>query len=121
MQPAADDHAVEDHAKGRIITDAPLSRAVPVALRYDPGAAPATVRFVFPGNIEWSFPRTLLETGMRAPARRGDVGIWPCGRVQTIVEFHTPDGVAVVQFDSTALVRFLRHTYAVTASSSSTR
>ncbi|MET9377817.1 SsgA family sporulation/cell division regulator [Streptomyces sp. NPDC003035] len=118
MQSAADDHAVEDHAKGRIITDAPLSRPVPVALRYDPDATPATVCFVFPGNIEWSFPRTLLETGMRAPARRGDIGIWPCGRVQTIVEFHTADGVAVVQFDSTALVRFLRHTYAVTASSS---
>ncbi|MET9952117.1 SsgA family sporulation/cell division regulator [Streptomyces sp. NPDC006339] len=106
---------VEDHAKGRIISDAPLSRPVPVALRYDPGFQPATVRFVFPGDIEWSFPRTLLETGLRAPARRGDIGVWPCGRVQTVVEFHTDDGVAVVQFDTTALLRFLKHTYAVGA------
>jgi hypothetical protein len=115
MSPTADDRAVVDHARGRIITDAPLSRPVPVALRFDPEASPATVRFAFPGNIEWSFPRTLLETGMRAPTRGGDIRVWPCGRVQTVVEFHTPDGVAVVQFDTTALLRFLKHTYAVTA------
>lgn len=116
MSPTADDHEVEDHAKGRIISDAPLSRPVPVALRYDPDSTPATVRFVFPGGIEWSFPRALLESGLRAPIRRGDIGVWPCGRVQTVVEFHTADGVAVVQFDTTALLRFLKHTYAVTAS-----
>ncbi|MEU6984722.1 SsgA family sporulation/cell division regulator [Streptomyces sp. NPDC046324] len=116
MSPTAEGHEIQDHAKGRIISDAPLSRPVPVALRYDPGFDPATVRFVFPGNIEWSFPRELLETGMRAPTRIGDIGVWPCGRVQTVVEFHTADGVAVVQFDTTALLRFLKHTYAVTAS-----
>ncbi|MGW5422325.1 SsgA family sporulation/cell division regulator [Streptomyces sp. NPDC003943] len=106
---------VVDHARGRIISDAPLSRPVPVALRYDPAFEPPTVRFVFPGNVEWSFPRALLEKGLRAPARRGDVGVWPCGRVQTVVEFHTDDGVAVVQFDTAALLRFLRHTYAARA------
>ncbi|MFG2329433.1 SsgA family sporulation/cell division regulator [Streptomyces sp. NPDC048604] len=104
--------AIEDHAKGRIVTDAPLSRAVPVALSYDPASDPAAVRFAFPGNVGWTFPRALLESGLRAPARRGDVGVWPCGRVQTVVEFHTADGVAVVQFDTAVLLRFLRHTYA---------
>ncbi|MEU6976098.1 SsgA family sporulation/cell division regulator [Streptomyces sp. NPDC046371] len=99
-----------------MVTDAPLSRPVPVLLRYDAGFSPATVRFVFPGDIEWSFPRSLLETGLRGPARRGDIEVWPCGRVQTVVEFHGVDGVAVVQFDTTALMRFLRHTYAATAS-----
>ncbi|MFI8521478.1 SsgA family sporulation/cell division regulator [Streptomyces sp. NPDC085481] len=118
MPHATDDHAVEDRARGRVVTDAPLSRPVPVALRYDADFSPATVRFVFPGNIEWSFPRSLLETGLRAPARRGDIGVWPCGRVQTVVEFHSADGVAVVQFDTTALMRFIRHTYAATASTS---
>ncbi|MFF0437262.1 SsgA family sporulation/cell division regulator [Streptomyces sp. NPDC004327] len=115
MPHAAGDREVEDHVKGRIISDAPLSRPVPVALRYDPAAEPPTVRFVFPGSVEWSFPRALLETGLRAPARRGDVGVWPCGRVQTVVEFHTDDGVAVVQFDTAVLLRFLRHTYAARA------
>jgi hypothetical protein len=106
---------VEDHALARIITDAPQHRSVSVALRYDPGGSPDSVRFAFPSGREWTFPRELLETGLRAPARRGDVEVWPCGRVQTIVEFHTPDGVAVVQFDSKSLIRFLRHTYAVAA------
>ncbi|MFF5921793.1 SsgA family sporulation/cell division regulator [Streptomyces flavochromogenes] len=111
------DLAVEDHARGRIISDAPLSRPVPVDLRYDPGFSPATVRFVFPGDVEWSFPRVLLETGLRAPTRRGDIGVWPCGRVQTVVELHKDDGVVtVVQFDTTALTRFLKHTYAAGAS-----
>ncbi|MEV7278045.1 SsgA family sporulation/cell division regulator [Streptomyces sp. NPDC093111] len=109
-------YAVEESARGRVVTDAPLSRPVPVVLRYDAGFSPATVRFVFPGDIEWSFPRALLETGLRGPTRRGDIEVWPCGRVQTVVEFHSVDGVAVVQFDTTALTRFLRHTYAATAS-----
>ncbi|MEU1225498.1 SsgA family sporulation/cell division regulator [Streptomyces sp. NPDC005828] len=118
---AVDDHAVDDHAKGRIISDAPLSRPVPVALRYDPGRSPATVRFVFPGAVEWSFPRTVLETGLRTPTRRGDIGVWPCGRVQTVVELHQDGGVTVVQFDTTALSRFLKHTYAASTSSMTTR
>ncbi|MFE5714296.1 SsgA family sporulation/cell division regulator [Streptomyces sp. NPDC056501] len=111
-----DDHAVDDHAKGRIISDAPLSRPVPVSLRYDADHTPATVRFGFPDDVEWSFPRALLETGLRTPTRRGDIEVWPCGRVQTVVEFHTEDGVAVVQFDTAALLRFLRHTYAASTS-----
>ncbi|ORT58546.1 SsgA family sporulation/cell division regulator [Streptomyces sp. CB03238] len=108
------------HTKALIVTDGPLSRPVPVAMRYEPApgpaAEPATVRLCFPGGTEWSFPRTLLESGLRAPARGGDIGIWPCGRVQTIVEYHAPEGVAVVQFDSSALLRFLRRTYAATTS-----
>ncbi|WP_329622976.1 SsgA family sporulation/cell division regulator [Streptomyces sp. NBC_01255] len=109
---AVADHAVDDHAKGRIISDAPLSRPVPVTLRFDADYSPATVRFVFPGEVEWSFPRALLENGLRTPTRRGDIEVWPCGRVQTVVEFHKDDGVDVVQFDTAALLRFLRHTYA---------
>ncbi|MFH9741700.1 SsgA family sporulation/cell division regulator [Streptomyces roseolus] len=114
--------AVEDHVRGRLISDdGPVARAVPVALRYDPGFSPATVRFVLPGGVEWSFPRALLEDGLREPAHRGDIAVWPCGRVQTVVEFHGRDEVAVVQFDSTALTRFLEHTYAAGASSLTTR
>ncbi|MFF2774961.1 SsgA family sporulation/cell division regulator [Streptomyces sp. NPDC058052] len=104
---------VEDRARGRLIGDAPVARAVPVTLRYDPGFSPATVRFVLPGGVEWSFPRTLLEDGLREPAHRGDIAVWPCGRAQTVVEFHGEDEVSVVQFDSVALNRFLEHTYAL--------
>ncbi|MFE9412988.1 SsgA family sporulation/cell division regulator [Streptomyces sp. NPDC006704] len=127
MSPAVEDHAedhaedrpagraVEDHARARVVTDGPLSNPVPVALRYDPADASGTVCFAFPGGNEWNFPRSLLESGLRAPASRGDVSVWPCGRAQTVLEFHSPDGVAVVQFDSSPLVRFLRHTYATDA------
>ncbi|HLL34489.1 MAG TPA: SsgA family sporulation/cell division regulator, partial [Streptomyces sp.] len=72
------------------------------------------VRIDLPGTHEWSFDRSLLEQGLRAPAGSGSVRVWPCGRVQAVVEFHDTDGVAVVQFDSKALVRFLRRTYLAT-------
>lgn len=110
--------AVEERVRARVITDDPLYRAVPVALRFVPDE-PLAVRIVFPAGVspegtdnEWVFPRALLESGLLAPSGTGDVRIWPCGRVQVIVEFHAPEGVAVVQFDSAALRRFLRRTFA---------
>ncbi|NWF28058.1 SsgA family sporulation/cell division regulator [Streptomyces sp. PKU-EA00015] len=109
--------AVMEHARGRIVTDAPQYRAVRVSLSYDPTADPQAVCFSFPSGREWTFPREVLESGLNAPVRRGDIEIWPCGRVQAVVEFHTRDGVAVVQFDAKTLSRFLRHTYAVAATS----
>ncbi|MCX4511411.1 SsgA family sporulation/cell division regulator [Streptomyces sp. NBC_01619] len=109
---AVEAHAVEEHAKARIVNDAPHYRSVPVALRYEPDKDPDTVHFRFPSGTEWAFRRELLETGLRAPARSGDVTVWPCGRAQVVVELHSPDGVAVIQFDTRPLVRFLRRTYA---------
>lgn len=113
--PAAEDPAIEEPAWARMVTDAPQYPPVRVSLCYDPSDDPQAVRFTFPGGREWTFPRELLETGLRGPARRGDVEVWPCGRVQTVVEFHTSEGVAVVQFDSKVLARFLHHTYEAAA------
>ncbi|MER6913197.1 SsgA family sporulation/cell division regulator [Streptomyces sp. NPDC000594] len=107
--------AVEEHAWGRIVTDAPQARPVRVALRYEPAEDPRAIHFSFPSGSDWTLPREVLETGLRAPARSGDVEVWPCGRVQAVVEFHTADGVDVVQFDTSALRRFIRHTYAAAA------
>ncbi|MER5767518.1 SsgA family sporulation/cell division regulator [Streptomyces sp. NPDC001985] len=118
--------AVEDLAWGRIVSDAPQpERPVRVTLSYEPADDPRAVRFSFPSGFtfpgesggtvlphDWTFPREVLETGLRAPAHSGNVEVWPCGRVQAVVEFHTADGVSVVQFDTSALNRFLRHTYA---------
>ncbi|MFF8385094.1 SsgA family sporulation/cell division regulator [Streptomyces kanasensis] len=104
---------VEARARGMVVTDGPLSRPVPVALRYEPGAEPPSVRFVLPAG-SWTFPRTVLERGLRFPAHGDEVDVWPCGRVQTVVEFHSPEGTSVVQFDSSALRSFLRRTYAAT-------
>ncbi|MCS0639318.1 SsgA family sporulation/cell division regulator [Streptomyces sp. LP05-1] len=99
-----------------IVTEGPLSRPVPVALRYDPDDEPGVVLLGFPGGAEWVLPRALLEDGLRAPAHSGEVDVWPCGRVQTVVEHHSTDGTEIAQFDSAALLRFLRRTYAATAS-----
>ncbi|MFG2413614.1 SsgA family sporulation/cell division regulator [Streptomyces goshikiensis] len=111
---------VEERVRGRVITDDPLYRAIPVALRFTP-TEPLAVRVVFPADLspegsenEWVFPRALLEAGLQAPTGTGDVRVWPCGRVQAVVEFHSPEGVAVIQFDIKALRRFLRLTYGVT-------
>ncbi|MFE2146741.1 SsgA family sporulation/cell division regulator [Streptomyces sp. NPDC059456] len=105
---------VEDRVTARVISDDPLFRKIPVALRFAP-AEPLAVRVVFPAGLspegtdnEWVFPRALLEAGLQAPTGTGDVRVWPCGRVQAVVEFHSPEGVAVVQFDIAALRRFLR-------------
>ncbi|MCX5377900.1 SsgA family sporulation/cell division regulator [Streptomyces sp. NBC_00091] len=110
--------AVEERVRARVITDDPLYRAIPVALRFTPDE-PLAVRIVFPAGLspegtdnEWVFPLALLEAGLLAPSGSGDVRVWPCGRVQAVVEFHSPEGVAVVQFDIAALRRFLRRTYA---------
>lgn len=103
---------VEQYARARVVTDSPeAGQAVPVVLRHESG----TVHVALPGSGEWgAFPRELLERGLRAPVTGGAVRIWPCGRVQTVIEFHAPhkpSGVTVVQFDTKALVRFLRRTY----------
>ncbi|MFF5161057.1 SsgA family sporulation/cell division regulator [Streptomyces sp. NPDC000348] len=109
---------VEQHARAHIVTDV-LDEdrgAVPVALRYDPDRDPHCVRVAFPGAAaEWDVARDLLERGLRAPVDRGGIRVWPCGRVQTVVEFHTARGVSVVQFDTKTLTRFLRRTYAAAA------
>lgn len=119
--PTATATAVEERVRARVITDDPLYRTIPVALRFS-GDEPLAVRIVFPAGLspegtdnEWVFPRALLEAGLLAPTGTGDVRIWPCGRVQAVVEFHSPEGVAVVQFDIAALRRFLRRTYAPAA------
>ncbi|MFD4739028.1 SsgA family sporulation/cell division regulator [Streptomyces virginiae] len=120
--------AVEERVRARVITDDPLYRTIPVALRFA-AAEPLAVRIVFPAGLspegtdnEWVFPRALLEAGLQAPTGTGDVRVWPCGRVQAVVEFHSPEGVAVVQFDIAALRRFIRRTYApAVAAASATR
>jgi hypothetical protein len=108
---------VEQYARAHIVTGAviPDGEAIPVVLRYDPEADPRSVRVGLPGTPEWTFSRSLLEQGLRAPAGAGDVRVWPCGRVQAVVELRSAQGVSVVQFESKALLRFLRRTYMAAA------
>ncbi|MET7296551.1 SsgA family sporulation/cell division regulator [Streptomyces griseoloalbus] len=112
---------VEQYARVHIVTDADPRLedrgAVPVVLRYDPETDPLCVRVGLPGSVprEWTVARDLLERGLRAPAGSGEIRVWPCGRVQAVVEFHTRQGVSVVEFDMKTLARFLRSTYAAAA------
>lgn len=108
---------VEQSAKVRLITDAPHHGCLSVTLRYD-SADPLAVRVAFPAEVSrdedevvWAFARELLESGLRTPSGDGAVRVWPCGRAQTMLEFHSPDGVALTQFDTALLRRFLRQTY----------
>ncbi|MYT72684.1 MULTISPECIES: SsgA family sporulation/cell division regulator [unclassified Streptomyces] len=107
---SADEQYVEQYARAHLVTGAADGhRAVPVVLRY---GGDGQVRVALPApEGEWTFPRELLERGLRAPVTGGDIRIWPCGRVQAVIEFHAREGVAVVQFDVKALIRFLRRTY----------
>ncbi|MCX5140834.1 MULTISPECIES: SsgA family sporulation/cell division regulator [unclassified Streptomyces] len=102
---------IKEHARARLVTDARDLPVVPVELRYDSADAPETIRITFPGGAVWAVGRELLERGLRAPVEHDSFRIWPCGRVQLVVERHTADGVEVVQFDSAPLIRFLRRTH----------
>ncbi|MFF5726591.1 SsgA family sporulation/cell division regulator [[Kitasatospora] papulosa] len=97
---------IQEHARARLITDGPDPRLVPVELRYDP-EDPETVQVRLPGGVDRAFALDLLERGLRSPATRGDIGIWPCGRAQLVLELHAEDGVAVFQFDRAPFIRFL--------------
>ncbi|MEU5521269.1 SsgA family sporulation/cell division regulator [Streptomyces sp. NPDC052079] len=110
---------VEQYARAHIVTDVLEDDrgAVPVVLRYDPEADPRRVHMALPGAPphEWAVARELLEQGLLAPAGRDEIRVWPCGRVQAVIEFHTAEGVSVVEFETKDLTRFLRQTYAATA------
>ncbi|MDF3302801.1 SsgA family sporulation/cell division regulator [Streptomyces tropicalis] len=109
---------VEQYARAHILTDDDMQDdlgAVPVVLRYDADADPRSVRVGLPGGREWTFPRALLEQGLRVPTGTGEVRVWPCGRVQAVVEFHSSQGVSVVQLEMKTLIRFLRRTYMAAA------
>ncbi|MFE4450054.1 SsgA family sporulation/cell division regulator [Streptomyces sp. NPDC056796] len=97
---------IQEHARARLITDGPDPRPVPVELRCDP-EDPRTVHVRLPQGADWAFGLDLLERGLRSPAARGDIRVWPCGRAQLVLELHAPDGVAVLQFDKAPLIRFL--------------
>ncbi|MFF3323582.1 SsgA family sporulation/cell division regulator [Streptomyces sp. NPDC002889] len=108
---------VEQSVSARLISDAPHSLVVPVSLHYN-AHDPLAVRMVFPAavclnatGVTWTFARSLLDKGLRTPSGTGDVHIWPCGRAQTMVELRSPEGVALLQFDTAGLRRFLIHSY----------
>lgn len=113
------DITLQQPARARLITAEEQELPVPATLRYV-SQDPLAVHLDFPaevsleeGGVTWTFARSLLSEGLQGPAGTGDVHIWPCGRARTVMEFHSPYGLALLQFDTAALRRFLARTYAV--------
>ncbi|MFI9151677.1 SsgA family sporulation/cell division regulator [Streptomyces sp. NPDC053367] len=110
---------LQQPAGARLITADEQELPVPATLRYV-SQDPLAVHIDFPPEVSleeqpvtWTFARGLLADGLHGPAGTGDVHIWPCGRARTVLEFHSPHGLALLQFDTAALRRFLLRTYAV--------
>ncbi|WP_437074988.1 SsgA family sporulation/cell division regulator [Streptomyces sp. enrichment culture] len=113
------DITLQQPARARLITAEEQELPVPATLRYV-SQDPLAVHLDFPAEVSldeagvtWTFARSLLSEGLQGPAGSGDVHIWPCGRARTVLEFHSPYGLALLQFDTAALQRFLARTYAV--------
>ncbi|MFM9370986.1 SsgA family sporulation/cell division regulator [Streptomyces sp. Da 82-17] len=112
---------LQQPTRARLVTPGERECTVPATLRYV-ASDPLALHIAFPAeasvdgsDVTWTFARQLLDQGLRVPAGTGDVHIWPCGRARTVVEFHSPYGLALVQFDRAVLERFLLRTYAVVA------
>ncbi|MEU5428608.1 SsgA family sporulation/cell division regulator [Streptomyces olivoreticuli] len=110
---------IDQAVQARLIASAPKDRAVPAQLRYVP-SDPFAVHIAFPpvasldgADVAWAFARELLACGLLSPAGGGDVHVWPCGPDRTVLEFHAPEGIAMVQIDTAELRRFLARSYAL--------
>jgi hypothetical protein len=95
------------------------SVTLPVILHYDvadPYAVHATFRTGEGDGVAWVFARELLTTGVHRPSGEGDVRVWPSWSSGTEVVFvglTSPDGEALLQAPTRALVDFLGRTYAL--------
>ncbi|EXU63133.1 MULTISPECIES: spore wall synthesis regulator SsgD [Streptomyces] len=110
---------IDQAVQAQLIASTPESRAIPACLHYERDD-PFAVHISFPPSasldgsaVEWTFGRELLAAGLRGPAGSGDVQMWPSGPQGTVLEFHAPEGMAMVQFDTADLRRFLGRSYAV--------
>ncbi|MGN5637547.1 SsgA family sporulation/cell division regulator [Streptomyces sp. AC154] len=107
---------IEQSVQARMVASAPRMETLPAILSYD-RTDPFAIRMAFPApatlegtEVSWEFSRELLAEGMDAPAGLGDVRIRPFGYDRTVLEFHAPEGIAMVHVRTAELRRFLRRT-----------
>ncbi|MGW4205725.1 SsgA family sporulation/cell division regulator [Streptomyces sp. NPDC004726] len=107
---------IEQAVEARLIAPAPAMKTVPVTLRYR-SDDPFAVRIAFPPpatlegtEVSWVFSRELLATGVDVRSGFGDVRVRPYGYDRTVLEFHAPEGVAMVHARTVELRRFLLRT-----------
>jgi len=104
---------IEQAVQARLVAAAPRMESVPATLQYD-REDPFAVRVAFPPaatlegtDVSWAFSRELLTAGIDAPAGVGDVRVRPYGYDRTVLEFHAPEGIAMVHIRTGELRRFL--------------
>lgn len=104
---------IEQDLQARLVASAPQLETVPAILRYD-GEDPFAVQMAFPPTatlegteVSWAFSRELLTIGMDEPAGLGDVRVRPFGYDRTVLEFHAPEGIAMVHVRTSEVRRFL--------------
>ncbi|MEU4107649.1 SsgA family sporulation/cell division regulator [Streptomyces sp. NPDC027717] len=105
---------IEAIVEARLVAAAPRMPSIPAALHYD-RRDPYAVRMTFPApatlagvEVCWTFSRELLSAGLHEPQGDGDVRVRPYGYDRTVLEFHAPEGTAVVHVRSGEIRRFLR-------------
>ncbi|GAB1326393.1 spore wall synthesis regulator SsgD [Streptomyces sennicomposti] len=105
---------IEQPVEARLVAAAPRMPSIPATLHYD-RRDPFAVRMSFPApatlegvEVCWTFARDLLTAGLEEPEGDGDVRVRPYGYDRTVLEFHAPEGTAVVHVRSGDIRRFLR-------------
>ncbi|MFE2261597.1 spore wall synthesis regulator SsgD [Streptomyces griseosporeus] len=105
--------------EARLVAAAPRMPTIPATLHYD-RRDPFAVRMTFPARatlegveVCWTFARELLAAGLEGPEGQGDVRVRPYGYDRTVLEFHAPEGTAIVHVHSSDIRRFLDATGAL--------
>ncbi|MDF3302133.1 SsgA family sporulation/cell division regulator [Streptomyces tropicalis] len=107
---------IEQPVEARLVAAAPRMSSIPAVLHYD-RRDPFAVRMTFPApatlegvDVCWTFARDLLTDGLQDAHGNGDVRVRPYGYDRTVMEFHAPEGTAVVHVRSGEIRRFLEAT-----------
>lgn len=108
---------IEHTTQARLVIAPHQARPVVAHLQYDP-SDPLAMRIAFPADasldgaeVSWVFARELLRAGLNSPVGEGDVRLRPCAPGCTVLQFHATEGIAVVEFDTAELSRFLSRSY----------
>ncbi|WP_127356831.1 SsgA family sporulation/cell division regulator [Actinacidiphila soli] len=79
---------------------------------------PLAVYLTFPASVSldgtdvtWTFARSLLTAGLRAPSGDGDVHIWPYDPGHTMIELRGREGIALIDLVMADLHTFLSRAY----------
>ncbi|MEU2561109.1 SsgA family sporulation/cell division regulator [Streptomyces longispororuber] len=107
---------IEQAVEARLVAAAPRMPTIPATLHYD-RRDPFAVRMSFPApatlegvEVHWTFARELLAQGVEQAVGDGDVRVRPYGYDRTVLEFHAPEGTAIVHVRTGDVRRFLHRT-----------